>query len=235
MGGKTAVAAGLFTGVLAGAAMLGGILLLAPGAAPVPSEAPATVVAVPSSAPAPSVSPSAPPSPSAVPSDDAASPSRPAPDASSSPAQEGFGVGEPAPALVVPRLGGGSIDLAQLRGKPVWVNFMATWCPSCVDELPAMAGFAVRYADTGLVVMAVDVREDAATVDAFMKGLGVTFPVGLDGEGTAQRAWGAYALPVHYWVDAEGVVRDGALGGIGADVMAAGLETILPGVDVTPS
>jgi cytochrome c biogenesis protein CcmG, thiol:disulfide interchange protein DsbE len=94
---------------------------------------------------------------------------------------------------------------------------------------------AVRYADTGLVVMAVDVREDAATVDAFMKGLGVTFPVGLDGEGTAQRAWGAYALPVHYWVDAEGVVRDGALGGIGADVMAAGLETILPGVDVTPS
>lgn len=234
MGGKTAVAAGLFTGVLAGAAMLGGILLLAPGPAPVPTEAPATVAPGPSSAPPASASPSAPPAPSAVPSDGAASPSQPAPAASSA-AQEGFGVGEPAPALVVPQLGGGDIDLAQLRGKPVWVNFMATWCPSCVDELPAMAGFAARYADTGLVVVAVDVREDAATVNAFVNGLGVSFPVGLDGDGTAQQAWGALALPVHYWVDAEGIVRDGALGGIGPDVMAAGLETILPGVDVTPS
>jgi thiol-disulfide isomerase/thioredoxin len=44
----------------------------------------------------------------------------------------------------VPQVGGGEIDLASLRGKPVWVNFMATWCPSCQDELPAMAGFAAR-------------------------------------------------------------------------------------------
>jgi thiol-disulfide isomerase/thioredoxin len=228
-----AVAAGLFTGVLAGAAMLGGILLLAPGPVPVPTDPPATVAPALPSAPA-AASPSA-SAPSALPSNGAASPSQPAPGPSSSPVQEGFGVGEPAPALLVPRLGGGDIDLAQLRGKPVWVNFMATWCPSCVDELPAMAGFASRYSDTGLVVMAVDVREDAATVDAFMRGLGVTFPVGLDEQGTAQQAWGAYALPVHFWVDAEGIVRDGALGGIGPDVMAAGLETILPGVDVTPS
>ena len=47
-------------------------------------------------------------------------------------------------------------------------------------------------------------------------------------------AWDAIALPVHFWIDAEGIVRDGALGGIGPDVMAEGLETILPGVDVTP-
>ena len=45
---------------------------------------------------------------------------------------------------------------------------------------------------------------------------------------------GRHRLPVHFWIDAEGIVRDGALGGIGPDVMATGLETILPGVDVTP-
>jgi len=134
----------------------------------------------------------------------------------------------------MPQVGGGEIDLAKLRGKPVWVNFMATWCPSCQDELPAMAGFAARNEDTGLQVILVDVREDEAAVAAFAEGLGVTFPVGLDGDGAAQDAWGAYALPVHYWIDADGVVRDGALGGIGPDVMAAGLQTILPRVEVTP-
>ena len=46
-------------------------------------------------------------------------------------------------------------------------------------------------------------------------------------------AWDALALPVHFWIDKDGIVRDGALGGIGPDVMATGLKTILPGVDVT--
>ena len=141
---------------------------------------------------------------------------------------------EPAPALVVPQVGGGTIDLANLRGMPVWINFMATWCPSCQDEFPLMNGFAARYADTGLVVIAIDVREEEGAVAAFGESLNATFPLGLDGDGKAADTWDAIALPVHFWIDAEGIVRDGALGGIGPDVMAAGLETILPGVDVTP-
>jgi thiol-disulfide isomerase/thioredoxin len=116
----------------------------------------------------------------------------------------------------------------------VWVNFMATWCPPCRDELPLMNGFAARYAETGLVILAIDVKEDEAAVDAFVREMQVTFPVGLDGTGTAQSDWGAFALPVHFWIDADGIVRDGALGGIGPDIMAQGLQTILPGVTVTP-
>jgi thiol-disulfide isomerase/thioredoxin len=143
-------------------------------------------------------------------------------------------VGEPAPALVLPKVGGGTIDLASLRGKPIWINFMATWCPPCIDEMPLMAGFAARYEATGLVVIAVDVREDQAAVAAFAKQVGVTFAVGLDGDGAAQAAWGAVALPVHFWIDRDGIVRDGALGGLGPDVMATGLGSILPGVTVTP-
>jgi len=111
---------------------------------------------------------------------------------------------------------------------------MATWCPSCQDEIPLMNGFATRYADTGLVILAVDVREDETAVAAFAKGLDAAFPFGLDADGKAASAWDAIALPVHFWVDADGIIRDGALGGIGPDVMAEGLKTILPGVDVTP-
>ncbi len=217
MGGKAVIAAGLVTGALAGGILVGAVVLLAPGpAVPVPSP-----VAAATEPPAATPSPSATASPSAVPS------------GVSSPGAA-FGVGEPAPALAVPALGGGDITLAALAGKPVWVNFMATWCEPCRDEIPRMNAFAARYADQGLVVVAVDVREDEAAIDAFARELSIAFPIGLDSDGSAQAAWGAFALPVHFWIDAEGIVRYGALGGIGPDIMAEGLQTILPGVTVTP-
>ena len=134
----------------------------------------------------------------------------------------------------MPQVGGGTIDLADLKGKPVWINFMATWCPPCQDEFPLMNGFAARYAADGLVVIAVDVKEDEGTVAAFAETLGSTLPMGLDTTGAAADTWNANALPVHFWIDADGIVRDGALGGIGPDIMAQGLQTILPGVTVTP-
>lgn len=224
MGGKTAIAGGLVAGLLTGAVVVGALVLLTPP--PAPAEVP---VPSPVASPVGEASPSAPAS--ALPS---ASESG-SPLASTSPdADEGFGIGEPAPPLTVPQLGGGEIALANLKGSPVWVNFMASWCPPCRDELPIMNGLAARYADTGLVVLAIDVREDETVADAFAREMNVTFPVGLDTDGTAQDDWGALALPVHFWVDAEGIVRDGALGGIGPDIMATGLESILPGVDVTP-
>ena len=217
MGGRSAIAAGLAAGAVAGVLGIGAILVLAP--APLAPDVATPALPTPGASPSPDISASPATSPS------------PAPSAAGTPAA--FGVGAPAPALTLPQLGGGTIDLAALRGKPVWVNFMATWCPSCRDELPLMNGFAARYADAGLVVIAVDVREDETTVDAYSKSLGINLPVGLDVDGTAQRAWGAWALPVHFWIDKDGIVRDGALGGIGADVMTEGLRTIMPGVDVT--
>ena len=134
----------------------------------------------------------------------------------------------------MPQVGGGTIDLANLKGKPVWVNFMGTYCPPCQDEFPLMNGFAARYGDDGLVILAIDVKEDEGTVAAFANELNATFPLGLDADGSASATWDAVALPVHFWIDKDGIVRDGALGGIGADIMARGLAKILPGVKVTP-
>ncbi|MEI7745712.1 MAG: TlpA disulfide reductase family protein [Chloroflexota bacterium] len=230
MGGKTAVAIGLITGVLAGAAAIGGLLLVVSGPVARPAAPSPAATAVPLATNAPTPTPGLPASPAPVSSAAPSAAASPSP----APTDAAFGIGLPAPALVVTTTGGTILDLASLRGKPVWVNFMATWCPSCQDEMPLMAGFAARYADAGLVVLAVDVREDAASVKAFTKALGVTFPVGLDTDGTAQAAWGALALPTHFWIDAGGVVRDGALGAIGPDVMAVALSRILPGVEPAP-
>jgi thiol-disulfide isomerase/thioredoxin len=231
MSPRIAVVLALLAGVATAAIVLGAILVLAPG--PVHPTPTAVANASPSPSPAeasatPVTSPSVGPSSSATPSVGSSG------SASVGPSGSAFGVGLPAPALRVTRLGGGTIDLAELRGKPVWVNFMQTTCPPCVDEFPLMNGFAVRYADTGLVIVAVDIKEDEPTVRAFADALHATFTVGLDGDGTAQQAWGALALPVHFWVDASGVVRSGALGGIGPDLMASSLQKILPGTTVTP-
>lgn len=224
---RLSIVAGLLTGVAAAALVLGGILFLAPvpGAAPTPPPSASLAVE-----PAPGSSPSA--SASASTSTSAG----PSPSASAGSAEPGaaFHVGEPAPALVVPQVGGGTIDLANLKGSPVWVNFMGTDCPPCVDEFPRMNGFLARYADDGLVIIAVDVKEDEGTVAAFAEQLNATFPLGLDADGSVSARWDAVALPVHFWIDKDGVIRDGAMGGIGPDIMARGLRTILPGVDVQP-
>jgi cytochrome c biogenesis protein CcmG, thiol:disulfide interchange protein DsbE len=226
MSPRLAVLAGLLSGILVAALVLGGVFVLAPeGSAIVPTASPE---------PSPSVSPPS-PGPSAGSSGVASGGPSASPGASAS-GSALFGIGEPAPPLVVPQVGGGgvTIDLAALKGKPVWVNFMATWCPSCQDEFPLMNGFAARYAADGLVVLAIDVKEDEGTVAAFAESLGATFPLGLDSTGSAQADWDALALPVHFWVDADGIVRDAALGGIGPDIMASGLQSIMPGVTVTP-
>jgi thiol-disulfide isomerase/thioredoxin len=220
MWARLSIVAGLVLGVLVAAVLIGGILAFAP-VAPLPSIAtPSLALASETPSAAASSAPSNPPSPT--------------PSASAGPSGGAFHIGEPAPPLQVPQVGGGTIDLANLRGKPVWINFMATSCPACQDEFPLMNGFAQRYAANGLVVIAVDVREGEGAVASFADQLNATFPLGLDSDGKAATAWDAIALPIHFWIDANGVVRDGSLGGIGPDVMAAGLKTIMPGVDVKP-
>ena len=225
---RLSILAGLLAGVAVALLVLGGIVAFAPepGASPTPAPLPSASIGT----AAPSLSIVASPSPSASGGSPTSSPSQPGGSAVAGP----FHVGEPAPELVVPQVGGGTIDLTNLRGQPVWVNFMGTYCPPCLDEFPLMNGFAARYADDGLVILAIDVKEDEGTVAAFAESLSATFPLGLDSDGSAQERWGAIALPVHFWIDKDGIVRDGALGGIGPDIMARGLTSIMPGVDVTP-
>jgi thiol-disulfide isomerase/thioredoxin len=207
-------------------ALVAGIATVAVAALAIVALAPEAQRATPTQPPIVLPAPSESPTPTLASASPSASPS-------GSPANA-LHVGQRAPQLHVVRVGGGSIDLAALRGKPVWVNFTGTYCPPCRDEFPVMNGFQARYASTGLVVVAVDVNEDEATIAAFAKELNVTFPIGLDPDGSVSQAWGAVVLPVHYWIDATGIVRDGAYGGIGADIMAQALTKILPGVTVSP-
>ena len=222
-----AVVLGLVVGIGAAVGLGAALIALTPTTDVRVTPAASAAVSSPSTA----LSPTAPGSSASAPLSGSNATPAPAPSGSVSPFPL---VGNSAPVLVAPQVGGGTINLATLLGKPVWVVFTGTYCPPCRDEYPVMNGFAARYADTGLVVIAIHVREGEQTVAPFISSLNVVFPVGLDEDGSRARAWDAAVLPVHYFIDAQGVVRDAALGGIGPDLMARGLQAILPGVTVTP-
>jgi thiol-disulfide isomerase/thioredoxin len=227
-----AILVGLVVGIGAAVGLGAAVIALTP--APIVRVTPAPPVASASPSAAPVASPGS-PTVGATPVAATGTDTAPAPAPGASQTASPFPlVGRPAPALTAPQVGGGTIDLAALRGRPVWLVFTGTYCPPCRDEYPLMNGFAARYAGTGLVVLAIHVREGEQTVAPFVTSLNVVFPVGLDQDGSRARTWDAVALPIHYFIDAQGVVRDAALGGIGPDLMAQGLASILPGVTVTP-
>lgn len=150
-----------------------------------------------------------------------------------SPPPVGVEIGDQAPDLRLPRLGGGTVDTAKLRGRPLWINFMATYCPPCIDELPLMERYQQRLGDS-LRIVVVDVREDPAAVASFLDSLGVDLPVGLDADGSAQGTWAAYALPVHYWLDGEGRVVEFLYGGAGKDQFDAAIARVLSSPSPSP-
>ena len=164
---RLSIIAGLLAGVAVALLVLGGILAFAPERGSAATPAPVPSVSIPVLSPSPAGASASP---------TAGSGASPTAGASGSGSAGLFHVGEPAPALAVPQVGGGTIDLANLRGKPVWVNFMGTYCPPCLDEFPLMNGFAARYADDGLVVLAIDVKEEEGAVAAFAESLSATFP-----------------------------------------------------------
>lgn len=214
--------AALAVGALAIAALLG-LAVSDPPSAPTPTAPTPPPIAQPSGAPTDSPVPSATagsPSPGGTPSGDP-----------SEPPDEGVGLGDVAPRIELPALGGGTFDTAQYAGRPVWINFMATWCPQCVDELPMMELMQEQLGES-MQILIVDVGEDEELVADFIEGLGVTLPVGIDREGEIQREWGAWVLPQHIWLDEEGVIRSIVYGGAPRSVFVDSVVNLVPDADI---
>lgn len=120
----------------------------------------------------------------------------------------GAQVGKPAPEFAVPGLSGGTVALSAYRGRPVVINFLATWCGPCWRELPDFEEAAEEYQDRGLVVVGVDVRDSTEAIRRMVSNLGLAFPIGLDPTGeVAIERYRIPGLPVTVFVDRRGVVR----------------------------
>ncbi len=115
-------------------------------------------------------------------------------------------IGEPAPPLVVQELDGQTFDLAALRGKVVIVNFWATWCPSCREEMPALNAFYQRYHTQGLEMIGVSADRHHDRGDVIKATQSVSYPLAML-EDARDNGFKASALPTTFLIDSNGVVR----------------------------
>ena len=120
--------------------------------------------------------------------------------------------GEAAPSLARPDLAGRTIDLRELRGRVVLVNFWATWCEPCREEMPSLERLRAKLAGRPFDVLAVNYGEGAPRITDFLRRQNVSLTVLLDPDKEAASAWRAGGLPMTFLVDAEGRVRYSAFG-----------------------
>lgn len=117
-----------------------------------------------------------------------------------------------APDFTLKSVDGKEYTLSRLRGKVVYVNIWATWCPPCRDEMPSMVKFFNRFKREGVDILAVSVDKDVDAVKKFIKKYNVTFPVLLDPEQKVYKLYNATAVPETHLVDKLGIIRDTMIG-----------------------
>jgi peroxiredoxin len=111
------------------------------------------------------------------------------------------------PALVLTDLQGREVRLETFRGKVVLVNFWATWCEPCRDEMPSIGRLRAAFAGKPFEVLAVNLGEPEARIRKFIEKVPMEFPVLLDRDMKISRAWGARVLPATYLVGPDGRIR----------------------------
>jgi thiol-disulfide isomerase/thioredoxin len=132
------------------------------------------------------------------------------------------------PDLALKDLQGREHRLADYRGKVVLVNFWATWCEPCREEMPAMQRLQERLAGKPFVILAVDFGEGEPRVKAFLEKLPLSFTFLLDRDGSVARGWRVRVLPVSFVIDADQKVRYSAVGDAAWD--SAAVEQAIRGL-----
>ena len=115
-------------------------------------------------------------------------------------------VGRVAPDFTLTTLDGETFQLSALRGKPVVLNFWATWCGPCQNELPAIQKAAAHLGDQ-VVFVAVDQNEKPDVVQSFVDKLGLTFTIPMDDKGEVGYDYNVQGLPTTFFIDRDGVIQ----------------------------
>ena len=141
--------------------------------------------------------------------------------------------GRAAPDFLLQTLDGQTLRLSDLRGRPLIVNFWATWCGPCRVEMPELVQTHLDYGAQGLTILAVNEREAPERIQPFVDEFGLPFPILLDKRGEVGSTWriggSLQGLPSSYFVDREGIVRKVVLGQLTSRNLSDGLASIIGG------
>jgi len=121
-------------------------------------------------------------------------------------------IGKPAPDFVLQDVSGNTWQLSSLKGKVVFVNFWATWCKPCRDEMPSMEALNKVMAERPFQMLAIVFNDDLQMADSFARRLGATFPVLANPGPELAKAYMITGVPETFLVDAEGILRHKFIG-----------------------
>jgi peroxiredoxin len=120
---------------------------------------------------------------------------------------------KPAPDFTLPSADGHHVSLQQYRGKIVFLNFWATWCIPCREEMPALEGLHQKYQAQDLVIISIDLKESADQVRAFFDKHSLSFPALLDQNGSVFRDYLVAGMPTTYLIGRDGTMLARGVGG----------------------
>lgn len=147
---------------------------------------------------------------------------------------QGLEIGQPAPNLDLPDTAGRNLALADLRGQVVLLNFWATWCEPCKEEMPIFQSLLEGYGPAGLAVVLISLGDEPAEVSDYINTHGYTFTALVDSKGITERAYQTNTLPSTFLIDPDGVLRKRWIGPIeSAENLAQYLLPLLPGQSST--
>ena len=113
----------------------------------------------------------------------------------------------PAPDFTLKSRSGENIKLSELRGEVVMINFWASWCAPCRQEMPLLETLYKKYSDLGFTLLAVNVEEDSSKADILLKDILVTFPVLYDNTNKVTKLYKVVAMPSTIIIDRDGNMR----------------------------
>ena len=135
-------------------------------------------------------------------------------------------IGSPTPDFTATTVGGKQVSLSSYKGQPVWLTFGASWCAACVAEAPDIESTYQKFKAKGIVVLAVSISEDSATVKDYATRVGLTFPMVADPDTRIASVYGVYGIPAHFFIDKSGILRSVKTGDLSRDQMAAAIADI---------
>lgn len=122
---------------------------------------------------------------------------------------------------------GKTYDSETLKGQPYLVNFWASWCEPCEEEIPELVRVYEKYKEQDLLILGVGVQDSEKNLRAFADKYGITFPIGLDEKGILSGLFGLTGVPETYFVSREGEVVFTYKGPLTEELLEAGLEKVL--------
>lgn len=131
------------------------------------------------------------------------------------------------PNFTLKLMSGGNFNLSDYKGKPILINFFASWCLPCREEMPVLEKIVHEYESKGVMFLGIAVDDTEVKMKDFIAKYGVTFPVGLDKTSAIQKSFGLYGIPTTYFIDKQGVINYFHSGSVTEELLQHELDKLL--------